>query len=224
MYIEEQTNRKVFGSDSTLGLFVALYLILLAFFIILTSVSQQSVDKASAAMDSVNTVFNESRGDIEPDSYLSDLALASADPVLVAIQSSFVSEFDIPGEFDVSDGYIYQVQLPVTYLYEPGSYLVRASIHPVIDQILQSLKDAPYGSRQQMVLLFGKGLGTTDRELTRTQQIAVRRAGSFARYVEERSLRDFASGFAQIAEDEVMIIFRHQPSGYSVDPIFAGRN
>lgn len=224
MYIEEQVNRKVFGSDSTLGLFVALYLILLAFFIILTSVSQQSVDKASAAMDSVNTVFNESRGDIEPDSYQSDLALASADPVLVAIQSSFVSEFDIPGEFDVSDGYIYQVQLPVTYLYEPGSYLVRSSIHPVIDQILKSLSDAPYGSKQQMVLLFGKGPGTTDRELTRTQQIAVRRAGSFARYVEERSLRDFASGFAQIAEDEVLIIFRHQPSGYSADPIFGGVN
>lgn len=224
MYVEEQTNRKVFGSDSTLGLFVALYLILLAFFIILTSVSQQSVDKVSAAMDSVNTVFNESRGDVEPDSYLSDLALASADPVLVAIQSSFVAEFDIPGKFDVSDGYIYQVQLPVTYLYEPGSYLVRSSIHPVIDQILQSLKDAPYGSRQQMVLLFGKGLGTTDGELTRSQQIAVRRAGSFARYVEERGLRDFASGFAQIPDDEVMVVFRHQPSGYSADPVFGGRN
>ena len=224
MYFEEQTNRKIFGSDSTLGLFVALYLILLAFFIILTSISQQSVDKATAALDSVNTVFNKASGDIQPDSYLSELALASADPVLVAIQSSFVSEFDIPGEFDVSDGYIYQVQLPVTYLYEPGSYLVRSAIHPIIDQILQSLKSAPYGSKQQMVLLFGKGLSTTDRELTRTQQIAVRRAGSFARYVEERGLRDFASGFAQIPDKEVLVVFRHQPSGYDADPVFSGQN
>ena len=168
-------------------------------------------------------MFNETKGSIKPDSYFSALEVASADPVLVAIQSSFLSEFDIPGEFDVSDGYIYQVQLPVTYLYEPGSYLVRPAIHPVIDQILKSLQSAPYGSKQHMVLLFGKGVGSTDRELTRTQQIAVRRAGSFARYVEERGLRDFGSGFTEIPEDEVLVLFRHQPSGYDANPVFAGQ-
>lgn len=224
MYLEEQSNRKVFGSDGTLGLFVALYLILLAFFIILTSISQHSEDKASAAIDSVNTVFKIAEGQKKPDSYESKLLLASTDPVLVAIQSSFVSEFDIVGEFDVSDGYIYQVQLPVSYLYEPGSYLVRPSVHPVIDNILTTLRNVPYGSERQLVLLFGKGSGSVDRELTRTQQIAVRRAGSFARFVEERGLRDFASGFASIPDNNIMLLFRHQPSGYTSNPALRGQS
>lgn len=222
MYIEEQTNRKIFGSDSTLGLFVALYLILLAFFIILASVSRQSTAKASAAMESVNTVFNESVGHTAPDSYFSQLTLASADPVLVGIKTSFMSEFDVEGEFGVSDGYIYQAQMPASYLFEPGSYLMRATIHPVIDQILVTLSGAA-GGQTEMALLFGKGVGSTDRELTRTQEIAVRRAGSFARYVEEAGMFNFSSGFAEIPIDEILIVFRHTPSAYTATPFIGGQ-
>lgn len=213
MYFEEQTNKKVFGSDSTMGLFVALYLILLAFFIVLTAVSSHSTHRAAAAMESVNSTFDRSVGTVKPDSVKSDLDLASSDPVLLKIQSVFLSEFNIKGEFSASDGHIFQVQIPVDYMFEPGSYLVRETIHPMMNQILESLAQAPYGSKQEMALMFGIGSRNVEREMTRTQEIAVRRAGSFARYMEERGQLNFSSGFVSIPVGEILVVFRSSLAG-----------
>ncbi len=208
MYIEEHQTRKVFGSDSTMGLFVALYLILLAFFIVLTSVSQQSAIRASAAMESVNTAFKE-QGDIRDGVSEEVLKSAASDPVLIAIEQAFSSEFDIKGQFAVLGGNVYQVEIPVEYLFEAGSFRVRASIHPLLDQLLELLARAPAGQKQEMALMFGRGEGTVDREMTRSQEIAIRRAGSFARYMQAQGFNNFSSGFSEIPTDKIMLVFRN---------------
>lgn len=211
MYIEEQQTRKVFGSDSTMGLFVALYLILLAFFIVLTAVSQQSASRASAAMESVNTVFREpgnSSTGVNPDA----LRSAQSDPVLIEIERAFSSAFDIKGQFAVAGGNIYQVQLPVEYLFEPGSFRVRDAIHSTLDELLQLLETAPAGQKQELALLFGSGGELVDRELTRSQEIAVRRSGSFARYMESGGFRNISAGFTNIPDGEILLIFRNAAS------------
>ncbi len=208
MYIEEQQTRKVFGSDSTMGLFVALYLILLAFFIVLTAVSQQSASRASAAMESVNTAFKEA-GDTRNGSNLKAMRSAASDPVLIEIEKAFTSAFDVKGQYAVAGGNIYQVKLPLDYLFEPGSYRVRGTIHSTLDELLSLLRTAPTTQKQELTLLFGSGPGMVDRELTRTQEIAVRRAGSFARYMEDGGFSNFSAGFADIAVDEVMLVFRN---------------
>jgi len=208
MYIEEQQTRKVFGSDSTMGLFVALYLILLAFFIVLTSISQQSTTRASAAMESVNEAFKEA-GVADNGFSLTDLQSAASDPVLIEIERAFSTAFDVKGQFAVSGGYIYQVQLPAAYLFEAGSFRVRTSVHPVLNELLAVLKNAPSGRKQEMALLFGSGTTTIDRELTRSQEIAVRRAGSFARYMQEQDFSNISSGFMALPEDQIMVIFRN---------------
>lgn len=208
MYIEEQQTRKVFGSDSTMGLFVALYLILLAFFIVLTSVSQQSAIRASAAMESVNTVFRED-GDARTGNREEALQSAASDPVLIEIEEAFFSEFEIRGQYAVAGGNVYQVQMPLDYLFEAGSFRVRASVHPLLNQLLALLARAPAGQKQEMALLFGRGPGTVDREMTRTQEVAIRRAGSFARYMQERGFNNFSSGFSDIPDDQIMLVFRN---------------
>lgn len=210
MYIEEQQTRKVFGSDSTMGLFVALYLILLAFFIILTAVSQQSAVRASAAMESVNTVFKET-GVAQTGANPNALQSAASDPVLIEIERAFTSAFDIRGQFAVAGGNIYQVQMPTDYMFEPGSFRVRASVHPTLDQLLAVLNTAPTGQKQELALLFGRGSGAVDREMTRSQEIAVRRAGSFARYMENGGFENFSAGFTDISTDDVMLVFRNAP-------------
>jgi len=213
MYIEEQQTRKVFGSDSTMGLFVALYLILLAFFIVLTSISQQSTSRASAAMESVNEAFKEA-GVADNGFNPSDLQSAASDPVLIEIERAFSTAFDVKGQFAVSGGYIYQVQLPASYLFEAGSFRVRASVHPVLNELLSVLKKAPSGRKQEMALLFGSGVATIDRELTRSQEIAVRRAGSFARYMQEQNFSNISSGFMALPEDQIMVVFRNAENGH----------
>jgi len=208
MYIVEQQTRKVFGSDSTMGLFVALYLILLAFFIVLTTISQQSTARATAAMESVNAVFNEA-GIAENGFSEDDLRSATSDPVLIEIERAFSTAFSVTGQYAVSGGHIYQVQLPATYLFEAGSFRVRPDIHPVLDELLDVLKGAPSGHKQEMALLFGSGGPTVDRELTRSQEIAVRRAGSFARYMQARDFNNVSSGFSSLEEGQIILVFRN---------------
>ena len=208
MYIEEQQTRKVFGSDSTMGLFVALYLILLAFFIILTSVSRQSALRASDAMQSVNSTFKETDPVRNGDSATA-VQSAASDPVLIEIERAFTSAFDVRGQFAVAGGNIYQVRMPVDYLFEAGSFRVRPSVHPALDELLGVLDNTPSGHKQELALLFGRGDGTVDREVTRTQQIAIRRAGSFGRYMEQGGFRNFSAGFADIGTEEIMLVFRN---------------
>lgn len=208
MYIEQQQTRKVFGSDSTMGLFVALYLILLAFFIVLTSVSQQSAMRASDAMESVNTVFKED-GDARNGSDAEAVQSAASDPVLIEIERAFTSAFDVQGQFAVAGGNIYQVQMPAAYLFDPGSFRVRTAVHPALNELLRVLVSAPNGQKQELALMFGRGVGGVDRELTRTQEIAIRRAGSFARYMEGGGFSNFSAGFSDIEPNQIMLVFRN---------------
>lgn len=211
MYFEEQRTRRVFGSDSTMGLFVALYLILLAFFIVLTSVSEQSIDRAVEAMTSVNTTFDD-RAAVTEDRGDTSLESAASDPVLIAVERALASEFDIDASIASYRGNILQIQVPAAYFFEPGSFRVRSSTHPVLERVLAAMHGAPTGWRQEMVLLFGSGTGPVDREMTRSQEVAVRRAGAFARYMEEQGFLDFSTGFATIPTDQVMLIFRNRRS------------
>lgn len=210
MYIEEHRTRKVFGSDSTMGLFVALYLILLAFFIVLTSVSQQSAQRASAAMDSVNTVFMEDGSTREGEGERA-VVNAASDPVLIEIDRALSSVFNVRGQYAEYGGNIYQVQMPVAAFFEAGSFRVRSDTRPLLEELLTVLTDAPYGHRQELALLFGVGAGTVDREMTRSQEVAVRRAGSFARFMEDRGFKDFSTGFAAVPDDQVLLVFRNIP-------------
>lgn len=209
MHFEEQQTRKVFGSDSTMGLFVALYLILLAFFIVLTSISQQSSSRATAAMESVNATFKQAGvadNGLDP----AELKSAASNEVLIEIDRAFSTAFNVTGQYAVSGGHIYQVQLPAAYLFAAGSFRVRPDVHHVLDELLTALNKAPSGETQEMALLFGSGDGPVDRELTRSQEIAIRRAGSFARYMSDRDFSNISSGFLSLPEDQIMVVFRNK--------------
>ncbi|MFC4349692.1 hypothetical protein ACFO5Q_17710 [Kordiimonas lipolytica] len=209
MFSEEKESKRIFGADNTMGLFVALYLILLAFFIILTALSTHTAARGSLAMESVNKTFTRAgqsqTEDIDPRASTA----AAEDPVLKAIQQRFFSELDIPGRFSEAGGRAFEIQFPESYLFEPGAINMRRDMSPFMDQIIAALADVSSGGRQEVAFLFGTGGGAVARELTRTQEIAVRRAGSLARYLQTSGLeRDvFTTGFVGIPEGEILAIF-----------------
>jgi len=210
MFGEERESKRIFGTDNTMGLFVALYLILLAFFIILTALSTHAASRGSLAMESVNKTFTRSGQsqieDIDPRASTA----AAEDPVLKAIQQRFFSELEIPGRFSEAGGGAFEIQFPESYLFEPGAINLRRDMSPFMDQIIAALGDVNSGARQEVAFLFGTGSGAVAREMTRTQEIAVRRAGSLARYLQTSGLeRDlFTTGFVGIPEGEILAVFR----------------
>lgn len=210
-----QATRKIFGSDTTMGLFVALYLILLAFFIILTAVSSQSQTRANEAMDSVNETFLKRNKISSGQSYEALAKAAADDPVLRSIQSRLSSSFNVSGTFEYSNGYVYQVRLPIEYLFEAGSFRVRQRAHSALIDVLKILSESGQSRAQDLSLLFGIGSRSPEREMTRRQEIAVRRADSFASFAGDYEGLQFSSGFASFPEDEILLVFRRVGQGHS---------
>lgn len=215
MQFDTQATKKIFGSDPTMGLFVALYLILLAFFIILTSVSSQSKQRVTLALDSFNETFLQTSRIAGGDRYHSLQVAAANDPVLRELSSRLSSEFNIEGSFEYSNGYVYQVTLPLNYLFEAGSFRVRASAHSRVQNILSSLEDTSSRQTIDLMILFGTGGSGPSREMTRSQEIAIRRAGSFAQFAEGYEGLAFSSGFAAVPEAEVMLVFRRVAASHN---------
>lgn len=210
MYEEQQRTKRLFGSDNTMGLFVALYLILLAFFILLNAVSDQAVVKAEAAMNSVNDTFKNARN---TDNRYTDAPDAVDEPandiVLRQVKQSFLSEMELPGRFSSSGGKIFEVQFPAERLFQRGSFQIRPNMTGFLDQLIRHVLTAPDRNAQKIAFMFGSGAGAVDRELTRAQEIAVRRAGSLARYLRDKGIPDgtFTIGFVTIPEGDMLAAF-----------------
>ncbi|MCJ9430347.1 hypothetical protein [Kordiimonas marina] len=210
MYIEDQQTKRLFGSDPTMGLFVALYLILLAFFIVLAAMSEQAEVRSSAALESVNSTFQKGGHQKMPE--INPAAKdAAQDTVLSGIQREFMSEMNIKGRFSRAGGNVFEVQFPQEYLFQKGSFQVRSDMGPFLDQLIRILREAPAGNRQEVVFLFGSGNGAVRREITRSQEVAIRRAGSLARYLRDQGLPSgtFSAGFTAIPRSDIVAVFRN---------------
>jgi len=215
MYQEEQQTKRLFGTDPTMGLFVALYLILLAFFIMLNAVSEQASSRAEAAVKSVNATFHEAnqpknKPTIDP----SAQDVAANDVVLRKISRAFLAEMEIKGRFSTAGGNVFEVQFPADYLFERGSMRVRTDMNPFLDQLIKAVAQSPVSKKQQVAIMFGSGAGSVDREMTRSQEIAVRRAGSIARYLRQKGVSDgvFTTGFVAVPEGQILAVFHSAPN------------
>jgi hypothetical protein len=220
MFIEQERTRRIFGSDNTLGLFVALYLILLAFFIVLTSVSQQAAPRAVVAIESVNSTFeprtDNDKFNIDPRATNDP----SNDVALQAIRQAFYAEFELEGRFANRGGNVFEVEFPEQYLFETGSFGVRPDMHGFLDQLLAAQQQGLSEGRQQIAFMFGSGIGPVAAEMTRSQEVAVRRAGALARYLESRGVPDgaFITGFVGIEEGKILAVFRNIPESGATSP------
>lgn len=215
MNSKEPKTKRLFGSEGTMGLFVALYLILLTFFILLNSLSHQTAGRAVAAMESVNVTFNISKqldNIITIDPSAEDVA--ANDRILSAVQRTFIAEMELPGRFGTKGGNTFEVQFPAERLFRRRSLRVRPEVTPFLDQLIAAVQLQNNGETSQLAILFGSGEGTVDRVMTRPQEIAVRRAGALARHLKRKGIPDgiFTTGFAPIPEGQILAAFWAAPS------------
>ncbi len=224
MFIEQERTRRIFGSDNTLGLFVALYLILLAFFIVLTSVSQQATPRAVVAMDSVNSTFDRrtDNKNFNIDPRAADDP--SNDAALQTIRQLFYAELELEGRFANRGGNVFEVEFPESYLFAAGSFNVRPDMHGFLDQLREAQRQGLSDGRQQVAFMFGSGIGPVAQELTRSQEVAVRRAGALARYLSARGVPEgaFITGFVGIEEGKILAVFRNIPDVGTVSKLGQG--
>jgi flagellar motor protein MotB len=214
--LEVTTPPSVSGAKGTLGLFLGLYLLVLAFFILLVSISTQQEVKSKAVMDSLSstfsavvptvsgpTIFSGRLGDVVGSV---DFQTELAGVFATAIRTGTVKI--------IQPGRLMRVTIPVDALFVPGTTQVRESQYPLLDRIIASLSGRPPGLHYDMefVISVQPATGST---LPIGQTLEMARAGAFARELLSRGVPpdSMAVGLRRGDPTEVVIWFHTRAEG-----------
>lgn len=173
--------------DSGVMTFLSLYLILLAFFILLMSLSQMEEERIQAALGSIDVTF---KSNIEPKH--SETAKRPASERVVGIKAfaervkrQFEASLPI-GRFEVRQvGDLIRITVPGDLIFAPGKPHLRATKASLINGIVEGLSQARLSERYQVALQIGVGRTSPDAG---KPSLAMLRAGAFARDLRRRGV------------------------------------
>lgn len=185
------------GGGSTTSLFLGLYLLVLAFFILLVSISTRETVRTNAVMDSLTsafsavlppntdlTAFNAKQGDV--------LAGQRFQEEITGIFTTAVSVAQIRV---VRPGRLMQIMVPSDALFHVGEARIREAQYALMERIVTTLSGAPAGLRYELEFVVGtrRGVGGI---LDVQGGLEMRRAAAFAREFAARggSRRSIAIG------------------------------
>jgi len=175
------------GGGSAMALFLGLFLLVLAFFILLVSISTIENVKSKEVMNSLTSTF-------------ADLVTPVTDPTdFVSMQGEILApeafQERISGVFSTSvavdrikviqPGRVMRIDLQALELFEDGKAVVRPGHTEMIERIVASLNANPKNVRFELAFLIGSTVSET-AELPTSQTLEMSRAGSFARLLIEQ--------------------------------------
>lgn len=186
---EEEVEIPEVPKDPTLALFLGLYLILLAFFVLLNTMATPKQDRVKAVMGSLLSTFStEILNNINPTEFAASVGDSLAlkefhreirDFFQVAVPLSRVEFY--------SAGTVMRIRMPADELFEVGSVLLREDQEEMMYRVTRALSRRVTGLRYELEFStftgpFLASAGTT------AQILEVARAGAFARALEDRGV------------------------------------
>ena len=168
--------------------FLALNLLILAFFILLVSMSTFEANKTKAVVDSMNSVFSPMEK-IKIETVFSSKSgnIIAADEFQDHVEGVFSTAIGLVKIEIVKPGRVMKVVMPVTRFFEPNSDTIRGENLPLVDRIISSISARPSGYRFDMEFVIGRETnGSGLSPISQTLQMA--RAGAFARSMLSRGI------------------------------------
>jgi len=180
MDTDEQGRAVGAGRPNTVVL-LSLYLLLLAFFILLNSISHQATDRADLAMGSVAATFNaDIAGKKEPNTNGTEAGFRKAsDRLLNDVRKIFEQSIPVARILPKRADGTMQVSVPTTALFRPGDSNPRPRVMALFDELAEGVsRDVP-GWRFEIDVMLGSGpVLPQGTDLARVLEI--RRAGGIA--------------------------------------------
>lgn len=181
----EAANTRDEESKRTSSMFLSVYLLLLAFFILLNSISTFHEVRTKAVMDSLTSTF----ATLMP---VRSVPYSSQTGTVVGARDLFdrvgeLFEAAIPAaKIKVAQtGHLMQVSFPVDALFLPDKPDIRPAQGALVNRLAAALGAPPRGVRYEATLLVGIGQGET-AGLPIGENLAVARTGAFAREMVRR--------------------------------------
>ncbi len=146
-------------SDDTTGIFVSLYLIVLAFFVVMNSISNQDQNKVNAATESVTRAF---KNPFEPEADFVDVsadeeAVTPNDEFHDQILGVFASLVGFEGKFPTRGGNILKVDFNAEILFEDDSSEFRAGQLPFLKQLSTFLAGGRDSEKREIDFVVSSG-------------------------------------------------------------------
>lgn len=167
-------------SGQTIALFLALYLLVLAFFIVLVTISTLQEVKSNAVMDSLTSTFTSL---LAPTSELTTFVsqegeVISGEVLQDEVAKVFATAFRVIEVEVVRPGRLMQATLETEGLFMPGTAEIREPQMPLLDRLVATLSESAPGLRHTMEFLIGSPY-TTGKDLPVAETLETRRAGAF---------------------------------------------
>ena len=212
--------RTCHGDDRTSGMFIGLYLILLAFFIVLASISSPQSIRTLEAVEGVQTAFDAPETGVEGTAPARDREQPEeigADNYLDGVQDLFLAELGIEGRFAGERGHVLEIAFPLEYFFEADSLEVRRNRHTLLSQLAAMARTETRGRQNDITFLFGTGMEPITAEITESQDTALRRAGALARLLGEFGLSPgrYTTGMIPGDPAQIIAIFKSDPASAS---------
>ncbi|RMF12625.1 MAG: hypothetical protein D6763_00335, partial [Alphaproteobacteria bacterium] len=177
------------GANSTVQVFVSLYLILIAFFMVMNSISNQETVRAAAAMDSVHTAFRKIH--LPKVDVIDLLARRQLDThsreFYEEIEGVLAGLVDFPGKYPSPGGNIFRVEMPASTLFQGTSVHVRPDQTLFMNALADLLKREAPNEQREVEILFAAPRGLLDADAP-WQSLFVRRAANIAAELEDRGV------------------------------------
>jgi len=195
------------GSNTYLP-FLSLYLLVLAFFILLVSISTLEDVKSRAAMKSLTAVFSTVLPSTDETSTSEQAGFQSGQVFQEEITGIFATSLQVAKVEVVQKGRSMRVLVPAEALFESGTPKLKEALSPLLDRLVATLGRRPPGVHHDIEFVIGSAVASTDA-LPTGETLEVARAGAFAREMLSRGAPPdgIAAGLRAGAPEDVALWF-----------------
>lgn len=181
---DDVPKRVVAMTGGTTALFLSLYLLLLAFFILLNTISTYEEVKAQKVQQSLSSAF----ASILPPTTSLD-TVTSVDGPLIAAQETqkklgdlFQSPLKVARVEVLQPGKLMEVMMHTDQLFDPGKITIRDRQQGFVVNLARALANTAGGAQYEMEMMLGSDLGKHGT-VPIEGSLEIARAGAFARKV-----------------------------------------
>ena len=173
--------------QGTVIVFLSLYLLILAFFILLVSISTVEDVKSKAVMQSLTSTFTTFRrtGDMPTDFTSKQGDVLGGQAFQEKITGIFATALQVAKVEVVQPGRLMRARMPARAVFLENSTRLNPGVLLFLDRIVAALGGRPPGVRFDMEFIVGADV-SDDGAFTIGQSLEMARAGSFAREILSR--------------------------------------
>jgi flagellar motor protein MotB len=173
--------------NPALPVYLGLFLLVLAFFIVLVSMSTIEKVRSNAVMNSLTSAFSSILPPTNtPAPFLSlEGDILAAPQFQAQIGELFSTAIQVAKVEVVQPGRLMRVAMPAESLFVEGQAQVKPEHYPLLDRVVATLSGRPPGLRFDMEFVLGVRAGA-GRALPVEQTLEMARAGAFAREMARR--------------------------------------